>query len=161
MKSYGKKIIDEVINWGVPVLCAGALLAWDRVPPDLRHYWPVLCVAMTTICSLAMEAQTRREVKRLRAIHEEADKQTEEKRKREDDIASAFKAMLDDDMGKLYEVCLRRGYTTEDERRRYRRLDAAYKDMGGNGEATERKQRFFGLMHEEEWKIKHERMDEE
>lgn len=161
MKQTGRKIVDEVINWAVPAACAAALLAWETVPQEWRHYWPVLCVAMIGIFSLAMEGQTRREVKRLRKIHEEADKRAEANGKRDSDIASAFKAMLDDDMGKLYVHCLAQGYTTEDERRRYRRLDAAYKDMGGNGEATERKERFFGIMHEEEWKLKNERMDGE
>lgn len=158
---YGGKIIEKVIDWAVPAACAAALLAWEKVPQEWRHYWPVLCVAMIGIFSLAMEAQTRREVRKLRRIHEEADKRAENDEKRNTEIGSAFKAMLDDDMGKLYVACLSHGYTTEDERRRYRRLDAAYKDMGGNGEAAERKQRFFGIMHEEEWRLKHERMDEE
>ncbi len=161
MQEIGKKIVDEVISWGVPAICAAALLAWDRVPQELRHYWPVLCVGITGVFSLTMECQTRREVRRLRKAHEEAERKAAETRKRDDEIASAFKAMLDDDMGKLYVACLTKGYTTEDERRRYRRLDNAYKDMGGNGEAAERKGRFFGILHEEEWKLQKERMDEQ
>lgn len=158
MKKAGRKVVEEVIGWAVPAACAALMLLWKRVPEEMRHYWPVMCLAVMCLCSLALEGQTRSEVRKLRRIHEEADKRAEETKKRDSDIASAFKAMLDDDMGKLYVSCLQQGYTTEDERRRYRRLDMAYKDMGGNGEAAERKERFFAIMPEEEWKLKKERM---
>ena len=45
-----------------------------------------------------------------------------------------------------------KGYTTEDERRRYARLHAAYEALGGNGEAKRRKIHFEALPDEEEWK---------
>ena len=65
--------------------------------------------------------------------------------------------VLDDDMGKIFVACLEKGYSTEDERRRYDRLDAAYTSMGGNGEAARRKPLFHAIKHEEEWMIDHKK----
>lgn len=141
---YIRKILENVISWAVPVVCAALMLLWDDVPKEIQHYWPVLFLAIPSIASLIMSDHTRRDVKRLHKLHE-----------RDDMMGKAFRAMLDDDMGKIYVACLEKGYSTEDERRRYDRLDAAYTSMGGNGEAARRKPLFHAIQHEEEWRISH------
>lgn len=152
MQSYGKKIIEEIIDWAVPVACAGALLLWNDIPMEIKHFWPVICTFIVGLYSLVVAIQNRREVKRLRRIHEKADAKEEQHRIIEDSIIKAFRAMLDDDMGNLYASCIAKGYTTEDERRRYDRLQKAYESVGGNGEAKRRKNRFVAIPDEEEWK---------
>ena len=154
MQKYTKKVIEEVINWAVPVICAGALVFWKNVPQDVQHYWPVVCVSIQGLYSLIISYQNRKEVKRLREIHEEADRKEAERKAVDDSIAKAFRAMLDDDMGNLYAACLSKQYTTEDERRRYNRLHAAYEGVGGNGEAKRRKIHFDAIPDEEEWRAK-------
>ena len=148
---YLKKIVDGVIDWVVPVLCAGALMLWDDMPDDVRHYWPVICIFITEVYSLVLAHHNRREIQKLCKIHEQADKEEMERRANDESIAKAFRAMLDDAMGALYASCVAKGYTTEDERRRYARLHAAYEAVGGNGEAKRRKQHFEALPDEEEW----------
>ena len=152
MQKYGRKIIEEIIDWAVPVMCAGTLLVWQKIPADIQHYWPVICVSITCVYSLIIVYQNRKEVKRLREIHEKADVKEAERKAIDDSISKAFRAMLDDQMGCLYAACVAKGYTTEDERRRYARLHAAYEAMGGNGEAKRRKVHFEALQDEEEWK---------
>ena len=154
MHGYFKRIIEKIIDWGVPVVCAAALLIWKEIPNDLHHYWPVICIAVMGIYSLIMSIQTRRDVRSLHRIHKQADEKAAEKQARDDSIAKAFRAMLDDDMGKLYISCLEKGYTTEDERRRYDRLDKAYHELDGNGEAARRKPLFLAIDHEEEYRVK-------
>lgn len=152
MQKYTKKVVEEAINWAVPVICAGALVFWKNIPQDVQHYWPVLCVSIQGLYSLIISYQDRKEIKRLREIHEKADQKEAERKAVDDSIAKAFRAMLDDDMGNLYAACVAKGYTTEDERRRFNRLHKAYKGMGGNGEADRRKEHFDMLPDEETWK---------
>ena len=154
MQKLGRKIAEKVIDWAVPVICAGALLLWDDVPLEVRHYWPVLCVLAVGVLSLTVTVQNRNEIKRLRQIHDKADAKEAERKAVDDSIAKAFRAMLDDDMGNLYAWCVSKGYTTEDERRRYNRLHAAYEGVGGNGEAKRRKIHFDAIPDEEEWHAK-------
>ena len=146
---YIRKAVETAISWAVPVACAGLLVLWKDVPEDVQHYWPVLILAIPSVASLIMSDHTRRDVKSLHKLHS-----------KDDTMAKAFRAMLDDDMGKIYEACLKKGYSTEDERRRYDRLDAAYTSMGGNGEAARRKPRFHAIMHEEEWMIQQKKTGE-
>ena len=146
MQHYLRKIVENIINWAVPVVCAGLMLLWDRVPENVQHYWPVVFLAIPSIASLVISNHTRNDVKKLHKLHD-----------RDDTMGKAFRAMLDDDMGKIYVACLEKGYSTEDERRRYDRLDAAYTSMGGNGEAARRKPLFHAIKHEEEWKIEHKK----
>ena len=155
MQKYTKKVVEEVINWAVPVICAGTLVFWKNIPQDVQHYWPVLCVSIQGLYSLIISYQNRKEIKRLREIHEMADQKEAERKAVDDSIAKAFRAMLDDDMENLYAACLTKGYTTEDERRRYNRLHTAYEGVGGNGEAKRRKIHFDAIMDEEEWRAKH------
>ena len=154
MQKYGKRIIEEVINWAVPVVCAAALVVAKNVPQEILHYWPVACMSIQGLYSLILVCQNRREVRRLREIHEQADAKEKERRAIDDSIAKAFRAILDDQMGSLYAACVAKGYTTEDERRRYARLHAAYEAMGGNGEAKRRKIHFEALPDEEEWRAR-------
>ena len=88
----------------------------------------------------------------MREAQELAEKKRAEQKKAEDNVAKAFRAMLDDAMGNLYSACVAKGYTTEDERRRYARLHAAYEAVDGNGEAKRRKVHFDALPDEDEWK---------
>lgn len=155
MQKYAGKIIEEIIDWAVPVACAGALLLWKDVPVEVQHYWPVVCVLIIGVYSLIVAAQNRREVRRLRQIHEKADAKEAERKALDDSIAKAFRAMLDDDMGTLYANCVAKGYTTEDERRRYERLNKAYIGLDGNGEAKRRKVHFDALPDEAEWNARH------
>jgi len=155
MQKYGKKIIEEIIDWAVPVICAGAMLMWNDVPNEIRHYWPVGCVLIVGIYSMIVAIQNRREVRRLREIHEKADAKESDRKAIDDSIQKAFRAMLDDQMGSLYASCVAKGYTTEDERRRYDRLQTAYEGCGGNGEAKRRKNHFEAIIDEETWKAQH------
>lgn len=154
MQKYGRKIIEEIIDWAVPVMCAGALLVWQQIPADIQHYWPVICVSVVGVYSLIIVFLNRREIRQLRQIHEQAVAKEAARRALDESISKAFRAMLDDQMGSLYAACVARGYTTEDERRRYARLHSAYEAMGGNGEAKRRKIHFEALPDEEEWKAR-------
>ncbi len=155
MQKYARKIIEEIIDWAVPAACAGALLLWKDVPGEVQHYWPVACVLVIDVYLLIVAGQNRREVKRLRQIHENAEKKEADRKAVDDSIAKAFRAMLDDNMGALYAACVVKGYTTEDERRRYDRLQSAYEGVGGNGEAKRRKLHFEAIIDEETWKAQH------
>ena len=151
---YGKRIVEELIDWAVPAVCAGALMMWREMPENVRHYWPVICLTVVCLYDLVNSIRMRREVRRLRKIHEAADDREEAARVRDDNIAKAFRAMLDDNMGALYGACVSRGYTTEDERRRYDRMQKAYEALGGNGEAKRRKVRFDAIDDEETWQAR-------
>ena len=155
MQQYGKKVIEKLIDWAVPVICAGALLLWQEIPDNVQHYWPVMCMGVMGLFSLCISIQNRQDVRKLRSIHEQADLKAEETREKYDLFSKAFRASLDDDMGKLYAICVEKGYTTEDERRRYDRLQKAYEGVGGNGEAKRRKLHFETIMYEEEWRAAH------
>lgn len=152
METFGKRILEEIIDWAVPVICAGALLFWKDLPEGIQHYWPVLCVFVVGLYSLIVAAQNRREIRRLRRIHEKADEREAERKIVEESNAKAFRAMLDDQMGSLYESCMAKGYTTLDERRRYERLHMAYKTQGGDGEADRRDACFKKIIDYETWK---------
>lgn len=152
MQKYANRIIEKAIDWSVPLLCAAALVAWKGIPAEAQHYWPVACIAIIGLYSLVVATQNKREVQQLRKIHEESDKREAAQRAKDEASASAFRAMLDDAMGALYSACVAKGYTTEDERRRYARLHKAYEGVGGNGEAARRKIHFEALPDEEEWK---------
>jgi len=152
MQNYLRKVIEKTIDWAVPAVCAAALVVWKDIPADLQHYWPVVCVAIQGLCSLVIAHQNRKEVRRLRAIHEKADAKEADRKAIDDSIQKAFRAMLDDQMGSLYASCVAKGYTTEDERRRYDRLQTAYEGCGGNGEAKRRKNHFEAIIDEETWK---------
>lgn len=159
MQNYVKKFIEEAITWAVPVICAGILMFWKKVPEEYQHYWPVLLVFIQGLHALILSYQNRRDIKNLRQLHATADRKENDRKAIDASIARAFRAILDDDMGKLYETCIARGYTTEDERRRYLRLHAAYEGIGGNGEAQRRKTHFEAIQDEELWKANHkERM---
>lgn len=154
MQHFCKKIIEQIINWAVPMVCAGLLVAWGQIPTNLQHYWPVFLVFVQGVYSLVLSYQNHNEIKHLRAIHErEAEKEAERKAVN-DSISKAFRAMLDNDMAELYAACVQKAYTTEEDRRMYDRLHKAYEGVGGNGEAKRRKIRFDALMDEEEWKAK-------
>lgn len=151
VQSYIKKIIDQVINWAVPVICAAALVFWKKIPAEAQHYWPVICVSIVGLYSMLIAVQNRKEIKRIQRERADAAKREAETREKDENIAKAFRAMLDDDMGNLYAACVARGYTTEDERRRYDRLQKAYESVGGNGEAKRRKIHFEAIPFKEEW----------
>lgn len=150
MNGLGKKIADGVIAWAIPIVCAGLIALWGRAPEEVRHYWPVAIMCVVGVLSIAISMQNRQEIRKMREIHESAAALEENNRK-------AFLAILDDSMGSIYAACVARGYSTEDERRRYTRLDAAYKGQGGNGEATRRKEHFNALPDEEEWHAQNDR----
>lgn len=152
MQSYIKRAIEKAIDWAIPALCAAVLVAWRHIPPEATHYIPVAIVGVTGLYGISISMRNRNDIKRLRAIHEAADAREEAARAKEESYASAFRAMLDDDMGTIYAACVLRGYTTEDERRRYDRLQKAYEGVGGNGEAKRRKTHFDALPDEETWK---------
>ena len=154
-KQYAKRVIEKIIDWAVPAVCAAALLVWKKIPIDIAHYWPVLCACGIGICSLTAALSNRRGIIQLKKIQEENQKKEESRKAIDDSIAKAFRAMLDDSMALLYGQCVAKGYTTEDERRRYNRLHNAYVGMEGNGEGARRKIHFDALPDEEEWKAKH------
>lgn len=159
MQKYIKKISDAIIGWAVPAVCAAALLLWNDVPEDVKHYWPLLVVALVALWDGVATWRNRQDIRELRAIHAAADAREEAMQQRDEIIAKAFRAMLDDSMGTIYAACVARGYTTEDERRRYSRLDSAYTANGGNGEAARRKKHFDALPDEDEWKALHKEDD--
>lgn len=160
MQGVRGKIVEGLVSWALPIICAGLIVVWGRVPDEIRHYWPVALVCMLDLWFGMIALQNRSEIRKLRAIHEKADAQEEKRRAIDDSIAKAFRAMLDDDMGNLYAACVARGYTTEDERRRYERLHRAYEGIGGNGEAKRRYTHFFALPDEAEWRAMHKKEEE-
>ncbi len=141
MKRVGEKTVDYV----VPILCAGALVWVGQMPESLHHWVPVLVVGVLSLCAVILSGATRREVRKLSRIHEESDSHSIL-------MAEATRAQLDDSMGKLYAACIERGYTTEDERRCYDRMEKAYEAIGGNGEAKRRSVKFFEIAWEEQRK---------
>lgn len=152
MNGIKGKIAEGIVAWALPIICAGLIAVWGHVPEGARHYWPVAIVCMQGLWSIIIALQNRNEIKKLREIHEKADAQEENRRSIDDSIAKAFRAMLDDDMGNLYAACVAKGHSTEDERRRYDRLQKAYESIGGNGEAKRRKAHFDALPDENEWR---------
>lgn len=151
MQELLKRAADKLVDWAVPAACAALLIAWGNLPHDVRHYWPIMIVALIAAGDSVATFRNRRDIKSLRAIHAAADEREEAMRQRDDAIAKAFRAMLDDSMANLYAACVQRRYTTEDDRRRYNRLHTAYTGMGGNGEAVRRKVHFDALPDEETW----------
>lgn len=152
MQHYAKKIIEQVINWAVPVICAGVLVAWGRVPANLQHYWPVGLVFIQGVYSMVLSYQNHNEIKHLRSIHEREEAREADRKAVDDANAKAFRAMLDNDMAELYALCVKKRYTTEEDRRMYNRLHKAYEGVGGNGEAKRRKVHFDALKDEEEYR---------
>ena len=150
-----QKAADKFVDWAVPAACAGLLLAWDSIPNDVQHYWPILIVGLIAVCDGLGTWRNRRDICALRALHAATDAREEAKQQRDEATAKAFRAMLDESMANLYAGCVAKGYTTEDDRRRYNRLHAAYKGMGGNGEADRRKTHFDALPDEETWNAQH------
>lgn len=148
MQNIWRKALDEAIKWAIPAACAALGLWLAEVPDDLKHALPPVALALAVLACILVVANMRREINGLKKIHAAAEENDKL-------IRSAFRAMLDDDMGKLYCSCVKQGYTTEDERRRYERLNKAYEGVDGNGEAKRRKDRFFALPTEEEWMAKH------
>lgn len=141
LKKAGEKVIDYII----PGACAAVLLWFGRLPENIREAVPFLAVAAIALCSIIQSGRTRSEIGKLRKIHEESDRTS-------DLMSEAMRAQMDDAMGKLYAGCVQRGYSTEDERRCYERMERAYEGIGGNGEAKRRASKFFALRTEEEWK---------
>lgn len=148
MQKFAKRISDLVISWAVPLICAATLAMWGRIPKEAQHYWPVACIAVIGVYSLILAFQDRRDIRRHMQMHED-------RKAIDDSMLKAFRAMLDADMGGLYEAAVARGYTTEDERRMYDRLHRAYEGVGGNGEAKRRKVHYDAIPYEEEWRAKH------
>lgn len=148
MQKFAKGILDRVISWAIPILCAAALAMWDKLPTEAQHYWPVACIAVIGIYSLIVACQDRRDIKRHMQMHED-------RKAIDDSTLKAFRAILDAEMGSLYATAVARGYTTEDERRMYDRLHNAYEGVGGNGEAKRRKTHYEAIPYEEEWLAQH------
>ena len=155
MQSYIKRAVEKAIDWAVPALCAAVLVAWRHIPEDAIHYMPVAIVGVAGLYGVTVALRNRNDIKQLRAIHEAAEAREEATKAKYEAIASALRAMLDDAMGAIYAQCVAKGYTTEDERRRYARLHKAYKGVNGNGEADRRKLHFDALPDEETWKAAH------
>ena len=154
MQQYVKKIIEQVINWAVPVICAGVVVMWGRIPADLQHYWPVGLVFIQGVYSIVLSYQNHNEIKHLRSIHEREEAKEAERKAVNDSNAKAFRAMLDMLMAELYGICVQKAHTTEEDRRMYNRLHNAYVGIGGNGEAKRRKTHFDALPDEEEYKAR-------
>lgn len=154
MQQYVKRIIEQVINWAVPVICAGVVVMWGRIPADLQHYWPVGLVFIQGVYSIVLSYQNHNEIKHLRSIHEREEAKEAERKAVNDSNAKAFRAMLDMLMAELYGICVQKGHTTEEDRRMYNRLHNAYIGIGGNGEAKRRKTHFDALPDEEEYKAR-------
>jgi len=154
MQKFAQKIADKVVSWAVPVLCAAALAMWSKIPAEAQHYWPVACIAVIGIYNLVVACQDRRDLKRHMQMHDE-------RKAIDDSMSKAFRAILDAEMGALYSNAVTRGYTTEDERRMYDRLEEAYEEQHGNGEAKRRKVHYFAISYEEEWRVQHAKEHEE
>lgn len=150
MQKFGKKVLDLVVSWAVPAICAATLVMWKRIPLEMRHYWPVVCIAIIGLSSLVVACQNRRDIRLHMCMHEE-------RKKTDDSTDRAFRAILDAEMGVLYAKAVERGYTTEDERRMYDRLEDAYEEKHGNGEAKRRKTHYMAIEYEEEWRARHAR----
>lgn len=146
MQSTAKKVIDKIIDYSVPVLCASVSVWFDKIPADLQKNAPMALIAAAMFYVLFVNNRTRRDVEELKAIHKKADELN-------DVLFAALRIDLNEAMQNLYESCLKRGYTTEHERRSYKKIQAAYEGVKGNGESKDRENRFFGLQHEEEYRI--------
>lgn len=138
-----KRIGEKTVDYAVPVVCAAAMVWLDQLPPRLHHWMPVLMAAVLSLCAVLLATSTRREVVKLRQLHRDSDAHSAL-------MVEATRAQLDDSMGKLYAACMGRGYTTEDERRCYDRMEKAYEAIGGNGEAKRRSIKFFEIAWEEQ-----------
>lgn len=135
-----KRIAEQAIDYLVPVICAAAMLWVGKIPGEIQHWIPVGIVGAFSMSAVIQGIRTRHDVRELRKLHADDAFKTE-----------AMRAQLDDAMGKLYASCVVKGYTTEEERRVYQRMEDAYEGIKGNGEAKRRAAWFFALMPEEEW----------
>lgn len=153
MQNAAKKIIDKVIEYSVPLLCASVSVWFDKLPADWQKSAPTALMAAVMFYVLIVNNRTRRDVEELKAIHKRTDELN-------DKLFAALRVDLNEAMQNLYESCLRRGYTTEHERRSYKKIQAAYEGVKGNGESKDREKRFYALQHEEEYRIKQQRLAE-
>lgn len=153
MQNTAKKVMDKVIDYAVPLLCAAVTVWFGELPTEWQKTAPMALVAAAMFYVLFVTNRTRRDVEELKAIHKKADEVN-------DVLFAALRIDLNEAMQNLYESCLRRGYTTEHERRSYKKIQAAYEACKGNGESLERRKRFFALQHEEEYRIKQQRLAE-
>lgn len=64
-----------------------------------------------------------------------------------EDVAmkDATQALLDNSMGRLFQECKNKGYTTREEARRYERMYVAYYGLDGNGAVTNEHNHFQKL----------------
>ena len=64
-----------------------------------------------------------------------------------EDVAmkNATQALLDNSMGRLFQECKNKGYTTREEARRYERMYVAYHGLDGNGAVTNEHNHFQTL----------------
>lgn len=151
MQNTAKKVIDKVIDYSVPLLCASASVWLDKLPMDWQKNAPMAVITAAMFYVLIVNNRTRRDVEELKAIHKKADELN-------DVLFAALRIDLNEAMQNLYASCLKRGYTTEHERRSYKKIQAAYEGVKGNGESKDREKRFFGLQHEEEYQIAQQRL---
>lgn len=138
--SIGKRIAEQAVDYLVPVICAAAMVWFGKFPEGVRHWVPVGIVGILAMCAVIQCSRTHKEIAKLRALHEDDGLRLE-----------ATRAQLDDAMGRIYTTCVERGYSTEDERRCYERMEKAYEGIGGNGEAKRRAASFFAIKREEVW----------
>ena len=143
--SLMKRIAEQAVDYLVPVICAAAMVWLGDFPAGIGHWVPVGIVGILAMCAVVQCIRTRRDVAKLRALHEDDGLRLE-----------ATRAQLDDSMGRIYATCVTRGYSTEDERRCYDRMEQAYENLGGNGEAKRRAVSFFAIPREEVWLHDHQ-----
>lgn len=148
MQNTAKKVLDKVIDYSIPVLCASVPVWFDKLPGELQKNAPMAIVAVAMFYVLIVTNRTRRDVEELKAIHKKSDELN-------DVLFAALRIDLNEAMQNLYKSCLKRGYTTEYERRSYKKIQAAYEGVKGNGESIDRRNRFFAMMHEEEYLVSH------
>ena len=153
MQNTAKKVLDKVIDYAIPLLCAGVTVWFDALPNDWQKNAPMALVVAAMFYVLFVTNRTRRDVEELKAIHKKSDEVNEV-------LFAALRIDLNEAMQNLYESCLRRGYTTEHERRSYKKIQAAYEACKGNGESKDREKRFFAMQHEEEYKINNRRLSD-
>lgn len=151
MQNTAKKVIDKVIDYSIPLIFASASVWFDELPMDWQKTAPMALMAAAMFYVLIMNNRTRRDVEELKTIHKKSDELN-------DVLFAALRIDLNEAMQNLYESCLKRGYTTEHERRSYKKIQTAYEGVKGNGESKDREKRFFGLMHEEEYRIAQQRL---
>lgn len=146
MQNTTRKVVDKVIDYTVPLLCAGVTVRFSNLPAEWQKVAPMALVVAAMFYVLFVTNRTRRDVEELKAIHKKSDEIN-------DILFAALRIDMNDAMQNLYESCLKRGYTTEQERRSYGKMQAAYEACKGNGESLDRKNRFYALQHEEEYRV--------